>query len=138
MAAAIFCGSLAFCVSAQESAKVSTEGVTYSILFEAPIVGGHLPDLDGKYKLRVSEMIFEDGAFVGTHHHVGPGVRQILEGEIEVSLPSKTVRYGARELFMGIGDVDHEAHAISQSKLTVFEILPVELDGPSWITPPDQ
>ena len=40
-----------------EPLRVDTEGVSAKILFEAVIDGGHVPELVGKYKLRVIEIL---------------------------------------------------------------------------------
>ena len=52
-----------------------TKGVTAKILYEAPISGGHLPELKGKYKLRVTEIAIAPAGYVGDHNHLGPGIR---------------------------------------------------------------
>ena len=43
-------------MQAAEPLRVHTEGVSAKILYEAPISGGHLPELKGKYKLRITEI----------------------------------------------------------------------------------
>jgi quercetin dioxygenase-like cupin family protein len=51
--------------------KVDTKGLVAKIKFEAP-VAGFLSDLNGKYKLRVTELTLAPGGHVGEHNHVGP------------------------------------------------------------------
>ena len=71
-------------VLAQETdVGVDTRGVTARILFEAPIAGGHIPELVGAYKLRTTEIAIDGGGYVGDHNHLGPGIRQMTEGSME-------------------------------------------------------
>ena len=58
-------GSLA-AANAAEPLKVDTSGVKAKILYEAVISGGHLPELKGKYKLRVTEITIGPGGHVGS------------------------------------------------------------------------
>ena len=76
---------------ADEPLKVDTRGVTAKILYEAPIDGGHLPELKGKYKMRITEITIAPGGHVGDHNHLGPGIRQMTVGEMEYILPDKTI-----------------------------------------------
>src|SRR4029450_3329290 len=41
--------------------QVDTKGVTARILYEAPINGGHLGELTGKYKMRITEISIAPG-----------------------------------------------------------------------------
>jgi quercetin dioxygenase-like cupin family protein len=59
--------------------KVDTKGLVARIKFEAPI-GGFLTEINGKYKLRVTELTLAPGGHVGEHNHVGPGIRQVTSG----------------------------------------------------------
>jgi quercetin dioxygenase-like cupin family protein len=56
--------------------KVDTQGLVAKIKFEAPL-GGYLTEINGKYKLRVTELTLAPGGHVGEHNHVGPGIRQV-------------------------------------------------------------
>jgi quercetin dioxygenase-like cupin family protein len=123
---------------AQESLKVDTRGVTASILFEAPISGGHVPELKGKYKLRVTEIAIAAGGYVGHHNHLGPGIRQMTDGEMDYIMPDETVVYRAGDFFFETGDVSHRVESPQPSKHLLFEILPIDVDGPSLILPRDK
>src|SRR5215475_1529382 len=59
--------------------KVDTKGLVAKIKFEAPLEG-FLTDLNGKYKLRITELTLEPGGHVGEHNHLGPGIRQVTAG----------------------------------------------------------
>ena len=122
---------------AAEPLKVDTKGVTARILYEAPISGGHLADLKGRYKLRITEISIAPGGHVGDHNHVGPGIRQMTVGEMEYIMPHATHTYRAGDYFFETGDVSHRVINKSGAANThlLFEILPAELAGPSLILP---
>lgn len=122
-----------------ESVAVDTEGVSARILFEAEIDGGHVPELVGKYKLRVTEISIAGGGHVGDHNHLGPGIRQMTEGTMEYILPDTTITYSEGDFFFETGDVSHrvEDESGAVSKHLLFEILPVDVEGPSLIPPRD-
>lgn len=119
----------------QEALKVETKGVTATILYEAPISGGHLSELKGKYKLRVTEIAIASGGYVGDHNHLGPGIRQMTQGEMRYIMPDNTVTYRAGDYFFETGDVSHRVESPSPSKHLLFEILPIDAKGPSLILP---
>ena len=125
---------------AQEALKVDTHGVTAKILYEAPIDGGHLPELKGKYKMRITEITIAPGGHVGDHNHLGPGIRLMTTGEMEYILPDKTMIYRAGNFFFETGDVSHRVNNKTSELNThlLFEILPVDLKGASLIVPRDK
>src|SRR5215470_16800316 len=70
--------------------KVDTKGLVAKIKFEAPLAG-FLTDINGKYKLRVTELTLAPGGHVGEHNHIGPGIRQVTSGYMTYVLPDATV-----------------------------------------------
>jgi quercetin dioxygenase-like cupin family protein len=58
-------------------AKKSKQGITQTIKLEE-VVYGHLTELNGKFKLRATEVTLAPDAYLGAHHHVGPGIRYVL------------------------------------------------------------
>jgi quercetin dioxygenase-like cupin family protein len=140
--AALCCLSVGVLVTAhaQEPLKVDTKGVTAKILYEAPIDGGHLPELKGKYKMRITQISIAPGGHVGDHNHLGPGIRQMTAGEMEYILPDKTMIYRAGDFFFETGDVSHRVNNKTSEPNThlLFEILPVDLKGASLIVPRDK
>lgn len=104
------------------------------IKFEA-VLSGFLSDVNGKYKLRITELILEPGGYVGAHNHVGPGIRQVTSGHMTYVLPDKTVVYGPGEFFFESGDIDHTVFNKTDAPMVhiLFEILPADLKGPSLI-----
>ena len=113
-------------------AKVETKGLTAKIKFES-VLSGYLGELNGKYKLRVTELVLEPGGYVGEHHHAGPGIRQVTSGYMTYVLPDKTVIYGPGDFFFESGDVTHTALNKTDAPMVhlLFEILPATHQGPS-------
>ena len=141
IAVSLICaGALAAAAQADEPLKVDTQGVKARILYEAPINGGHLPELKGKYKMRITEITIGPGGHVGDHNHLGPGIRQMTAGEMEYILPDKTVHYRSGDFFFETGDVSHRVNNKTSDPNThlLFEILPLDLKGPSLIVPRDK
>ena len=114
--------------------KVDTKGLAAKIKFEAPLAG-FLGEINGKYKLRVTELTLAPGGHVGEHNHVGPGIRQVTSGYMTYVLPDKTVVYGPGEFFFESGDINHTVFNKTSEPMVhvLFEILPVDLNGPSLI-----
>ena len=112
--------------------KVDTKGLTAKIKYES-VLSGYLGELNGKYKLRVTELVLEPGGYVGEHHHAGPGIRQVTSGYMTYVLPDKTVVYGPGDFFFESGDVTHTAQNKTEAPMVhvLFEVLPAELRGPS-------
>jgi quercetin dioxygenase-like cupin family protein len=117
-----------------QSVKVDSKGLVAKIKFEAPL-RGFLTDLNGKYKLRVTELTLAPGGYVGEHNHVGPGIRQVTSGYMTYVLPTDTLVYGPGDFFFETGDVNHTVYNKTDAPMVhvLFEILPVEHSGPSLI-----
>src|SRR4051812_8468721 len=135
----LFTGLMA-AADAAEQLKVDTKGVTARIVYEAPINGGHLAELKGKYKMRITEISIAPGGHVGDHNHVGPGIRQMTVGEMEYIMPQMTHTYRVGDYFFETGDISHRVINKSGAVNThlLFEILPLELAGASLILPKDK
>ena len=118
--------------TAAPGAKVDTKGLTAKIKHES-VISGYLGELNGKYKLRVTELVLEPGGYVGEHHHAGPGIRQVTSGYMTYVLPEKTVVYGPGDFFFESGDVTHTTQNKTDAPMVhvLFEILPADLRGPS-------
>jgi quercetin dioxygenase-like cupin family protein len=102
------------------------------------VISGHVTDLNGKYKFRVSEVTYQPGGYVGDHHHAGPGVRVIMAGEFTYVKGDKTTVYKAGDAFFEPGDVTHRAYNRGNTILKVMniEILPSDYSGSALIPPP--
>jgi quercetin dioxygenase-like cupin family protein len=114
--------------------KVDTKGLVAKIKFEAPLEG-FLKEINGKYKLRVTELTLAPGGYVGEHNHEGPGIRQVTSGYMTYVLPDKTVVYGPGDFFFESGDINHTVFNKTDAPMVhvLFEILPLDLKGPSLI-----
>ena len=114
--------------------RVDTKGLVAKIKFEAPIAG-FLNEINGRYKLRVTELTLAPGGHVGEHNHVGPGIRQVTSGYMTYVLPKETIVYGPGDFFFESGDVNHTVFNKTDAPMVhvLFEILPVDLTGPSLI-----
>jgi len=90
---------------------------------------GHLPELDGKYQLRVTEATVDPEGGMGPHHHLGPGIRCLTAGELTYTMAGKTTIYHAGDCFTETGAISHEARNAGAApvKLLNFEILPAAL-----------
>jgi quercetin dioxygenase-like cupin family protein len=112
--------------------RVDTKGLAAKIRFEH-VLEGYLTELNGKYKLRVTELTLEPGGYVGEHNHVGPGIRLMTLGEMTYVLPNHTMIYKAGDFFFESGDVNHTVYNKTDkpNQHLLFEILPADLKGPS-------
>ena len=128
---AMFCITSSF---AQQTGKVERKGTSGKVKQEE-VVSGYLTDLNGKYKLRVSENTFEPGGYVGDHHHSGPGLRVVTAGEFTLVQAGKTTIKKVGDTFYEAGDVSIAVQNKGKvpAVLLNFEILPVDWKGSSNI-----
>ena len=56
-------------LAAQEHVEIRS--ITSEIKLDE-IVYGHMTEINGKFKMRATEVTFAPGGFLGVHHHVGP------------------------------------------------------------------
>lgn len=119
-------------LTAQE--KVEMRGITAAIKLEETIFG-HLTELNGKYKLRATEVTFAPGGFLGVHHHVGPGIRYVLSGEVTFTEGGRATTYRAGDYFFETGNLAHTAENRSSEPLRILflEILPKDWAAPTVI-----
>jgi quercetin dioxygenase-like cupin family protein len=128
---AMFCITSSF---AQEAGKVERKGTSGKVKHEE-VVSGYLTNLNGKYKLRVSENTFEPGGYVGDHHHSGPGLRVVTAGEFTLVQAGKTTIKKVGDTFYEAGDVSIAVQNKGKvpAVLLNFEILPADWKGSSNI-----
>jgi quercetin dioxygenase-like cupin family protein len=121
-------------LAAQEN--VEARGITSEIKLDE-VIYGHLEELNGKFKMRATEVTFAPDAYLGMHHHVGPGVRYVLSGELTFTEGGKATIYHAGEYFFETGNVPHTAQNKTNLPLRVLfvEILPKDWTGPTVIAP---
>jgi len=87
-------------LAAQES--VEMRGITSAVKLEE-VVFGHLTELNGKYKMRATEVTFAPGGYLGVHHHVGPGIRYVLSGEVTFTEGGRATVYKPASTFLKRG-----------------------------------
>jgi len=116
--------------------KVQSSRVN-AVLKMEEVISGYLTELNGKFKLRVTEVTFAPGAQLGVHHHAGPGMRLVIAGELTFVQAGKETVYKTGEYFYESGNVAHTAHNRTSTPVRVafFEVLPMAWSGPSTIPP---
>ena len=135
---ALIClGVASSALRAQSTGEVEKKGQVSKVKLET-VVSGHLTELNGKFKLRATEVTFEPGGFIGSHHHVGPGIRCVTSGELTYIQPNKTTIYREGECFFESGDVSHRAEnrTARPTVLINFELLPNSWAGASAVPVP--
>jgi quercetin dioxygenase-like cupin family protein len=102
------------------------------------IISGHLQELNGKYKIRLSETTYEPGGFIGEHHSVGPGIRYVKSGELTYIQNDTTRIFREGTYFYESGDVVHTAYNRSGKAVIIinFEVVPADWKGASPIPVP--
>jgi quercetin dioxygenase-like cupin family protein len=118
---------------------IEARGITSEVKMEE-VTFGHLTELNGKFKLRATEMTFAPGGYIGIHHHVGPGIRYVISGELHVREGGQETVYKAGEYFYETGNIAHagENKTNLPLRLLVIEILPKDWTGPAVIPPKSQ
>ena len=91
--------------------RVDTKGLTARIKFEE-VISGPLAEVNGRFKLRVTELTLAPGGHIGEHNHLGPGIRQVTAGEMTYVLPNRTVVY--MDFPPWSGGVRSERHAAAR------------------------
>ena len=120
--------------AAQE--KVEVRGVTSVVKIEE-VTFGHLSELNGKFKLRATELTFAPGGLIGEHHHIGPGIRYIISGELTFIEGGQSTVYKAGDYYYETGNIAHSAENKTNLplRILVMEILPKDWSGPAMIPP---
>ena len=136
VAALFFAVLIAIANEAAAQQKVESQGISAKVRLEE-VISGHLPELNGKFLIRATEVTLEPGAHLGAHHHAGPGIRYVVSGELTFVQAGKATLYRAGDSFYESGNVVHTAQNRTKSPVRVmfFEILPTQWTGPSTIPP---
>jgi quercetin dioxygenase-like cupin family protein len=110
-------------LAAQET--VETRGTTSEVKIEE-VIFGHLTELNGKFKLRATELAFAPDGYVGVHHHVGPGIRYVLSGELVFAQGGQETIYKAGDYFFETGNLAHTAQNRTNltARVLIVEIVP--------------
>ena len=131
---ALLCG--AHRLAAQE---VEVRGITSEVKLDE-VTFGHLNELNGKFRMRATEQTLAPGAYVGVHHHVGPGARYILSGELTFTVGGSSTVYKAGDYYFETGNLAHTAENKTDQpvRILIVEIIPKDWRGPAVILPKSQ
>lgn len=115
---------------------VESKGLHSTIKFEQ-VLSGHLTDVNGKYKLRIGEVVLDPEGYVSEHQHRGPGIRVITADELTIVENGKTRVYKTGDYFLEPGNITNAANNKGKVPLTnlQFELLPADLKGGSSFVP---
>ena len=115
---------------------VEFQGLHSTIKFEQ-VLSGHLTDVNGKYKLRIGELTYDPGGYVGEHQHRGPGIRFITAGEVTFVENGKTTVYKTGDYFLEPGNITNSSSNKRKVPVTIlqFALLPADLKGSSSFVP---
>lgn len=128
---------LLFAATAARSDGVNLKGFHAKVKAELAELG-HLSELNGKYRIRVTEVTMDPGGYMHAHHHLGPGLRCMQSGEMKYEIEGKTTIYKAGDCFTETGAVTHESSVVGSAPVVLlnFELLPATLpEGKGSITP---
>jgi len=119
--------------------QMEARGITPEVKLEE-VIFSHLTELNGKYKMRATEVTFAPGGYLGVHHHVGPGIRYILSGELTFTEGGRATVYKAGEYFFETGNLAHTAENKANVPLRILfvEILPKNWSASTVIPPSAQ
>lgn len=117
-------------------ATVEARGIALKVRLEE-ILSGHLAELNGKFRLRATEATFAPGALLGVHHHVGPGIRYVIAGQLTFTQGGGATIYKTGDVLYESGAIAHAAENRAKQPLRVLfvEILPAEWVGATVIPP---
>ena len=128
------------CAWAQQHAAPGSalhmSGVKAQKKLEAPVQGFFTP-INGKLKMRATEIEVEPNGSVGDHFHFGPGIRHLLAGEVTLIFADsgKEQQVKAGDYFYESGDSSIRAQnrGTQPAKLVVVELVPADLEGSAMV-----
>ena len=115
-----------------DQGEVMKQGFATRLIMEQPVTG-NLTEINGHYKLRLSESVYQAGGWIGVHHHAGPGLRYVESGTMTYVQAGLTRTYKAGDCFYESGAIQHTARNDGNEPVHLlnFELLPVDWKGPS-------
>ncbi|HEV8525670.1 MAG TPA: cupin domain-containing protein [Terriglobales bacterium] len=116
--------------------SVEMKGVKAQKKHEA-LLGGFFTPINGKLKMRATEVEIEPNGSIGDHLHFGPGIRHLIAGELTLTPPDtgKEQQVRAGEYFYESGDRDFPAQnrGTVPARLVIVELVPADLEGPAMV-----
>ena len=87
---------------------------------------GHLAELNGKYRIRVTEVTMDPGGYMHAHHHLGPASAACSRARWKYEIGGKTTIYKAGDCFTETGAMTHESSNVGTTPVVLlnFELLP--------------
>jgi quercetin dioxygenase-like cupin family protein len=73
------------------------------------VIYGHLTELNCKPKIQATELTFAPDGYVGVYHHIGPGIRYVISGELTFAEGGQETVYKAGEYYFETGNLAHTA-----------------------------
>jgi quercetin dioxygenase-like cupin family protein len=121
-------------LAAQEHVEI--RGIASEIKLDE-IVYGHMTEINGRFKMRATEVTFAPGGFLGVYHHVGPGIRYVISGAVTFTEAGQSTIYKAGEYFFETGNLAHTAENKTNEPLRILfvEILPKDWSASTVIPP---
>ena len=104
-------------LAAQE--KVEARGITSVIKLEE-VTFGHLPELNGKFKMRATEFTFAPGLSLDCITILGPGFAYILSGELTFNEGGLVTVYKAGDYYFETGNIAHTAENKTDQPLRIL------------------
>ena len=135
IALALIC--VLFASGANADSSVDLKGFHAKVKAELTDLG-HLSELNGKYRIRVTEVTMDPAGYMHAHHHLGPGLRCIVSGELTYEIGGKTTLYKPGDCFTETGAMTHESNNAGKDPMVLlnFELLPAALpEGKGSVIP---
>lgn len=135
IALALIC--VLFASGADADSSVDLKGFHAKVKAELTDLG-HLSELNGKYRIRVTEVTMDPAGYMHAHHHLGPGLRCIVSGELTYEIGGKTTLYKPGDCFTETGAMTHESNNAGKDPMVLlnFELLPAALpEGKGSVIP---
>ncbi len=123
--------------AARQAGSVETNG-QHGVVKGEHLVARHLAELNGRCKLRVTEVACDPGGSIGAHHHAGPGIRCVTPGERTCLRPDRTTVYHPGGCLFESGVVSPTAwkRTGEPGVLLNLELLPADWTGSPAIPAP--
>jgi quercetin dioxygenase-like cupin family protein len=123
-------------MSQATAAAVEMKGVKAQKKHEAALAGFFTP-INGKLKMRATEIEIEPQGSIGDHLHFGPGIRHLVAGELTLvdadTGKEQLVRAGDYFDETGDRDVRGQNRGTVPAKLVVVELVPADLQGSAMV-----
>lgn len=136
VASALLSASLMVAQQMSQGPTVEMKGVKAQKKHEATLAGFFTP-INGKLKMRATEIEIAPQGSIGDHLHVGPGIRYLVEGDLTLvdADTGREQQLRAGDYFDESGDRDVRAQnrGAVPVKIVVVELVPGDLQGSAMV-----